>query len=298
MIRPKIKVFRVDLAICLLVPLLILVLVSLIGYGVVGSEKKRVLQVMAMLDEVPLLETQLAAAQKVLVHFRMINGSKENAEWSHRVTREALARGVEVKSINTDKVHTQSVVSCNDYRVLVSGEGRLDAVLDWLDELDQPARCFKVSSLKMRAVKVVPRFLYEVEGVLNARSIAQHSQLGNATEGLIEGALVRLRALVGVANTLVRTKRQKLDTSRVEARERMHKDELRPVVKLTPMAVKLTGIVKDGKKPMALTDRGVLGEGDALGGGRVFRIGADHIVIENVAGQQEVIQLYHEGATP
>lgn len=298
MIKPKIKVFRVDLALFFLVPLMVLVLISSIGFSVVGAEKGRVLRARAVLDEVPLLEAHLAAAQKVLGHFRMSNGGKENAEWSHRVSRAAASRGVEVKSVNTEKVLPQAVVSCNDYRVQVSGEGRLAAVLGWLDELDQPARCFKVASLKMRAVRVAPHFHYEVESVVNARALTLNSQPGMPLNGSIDGALERLNALVGDANLLVKTKWQELDSSRLEARERVLNDDLPPVVRAPPLVFKLTGIVNDARKPLALTDRGVFGEGDVIGGGRVLRIGDDHIVVENSAGKQVIIQLYHEGVTP
>ncbi len=294
----KIRVFRVELATCLLVPLLILFFIVLVGYGYVGREKGRVMRQVALLDEIPLLESRLVAAQKVLSRFRMINGGKENGEWSHRVSQSAVAKGVAVRTVNTEKMVPQVAVSCNDYRILVSGEGRLASVVGWLDELDQPARCFKVTMLKMRPLKTGFPAGYELESVIHSRSIAMHSQPGQGIVGQIEPILAKLQALTLQLNTLEKTKWQELDTRELDEREALVKETMVPPPRFPPLSLKLNGIVKDEHKPLALTDRGVLGEGDLIDDYRVIRVAADHVVVENGAGQQEVVRLYRTEANP
>lgn len=294
----KIRRFWLELAICILVPLLMLSLIGLIGYGIVSREKEEVQRKVAMLDLIPQLETQLASAQKALGGFRMSNGGKENAEWSDRVSQAALTKGVVVKAVNAEKVVSQSVVSCNDYRIQVSGEGGMAAVVGWLDELDQPARCFKVATMNMRPVKVTPHFEYEVDGVVNARSIAMRSPPGPTLAGNNEMALSNLAVLVVEVNSLARTKWKQLDVGRLEERERTVAADLPRTTRGRPLEVKLTGIVKDARKPLVMTDQGVFGEGDAFNGGKIIRIGSDHIVTENASGHQEIFRLYQAEAKP
>jgi len=295
---PKVRFFSIELAICLLVPLVFLIAIILLGYGYVVREKRAVMRQVALMDEVPLLEERLSAAQKSLSCFRMINGGKENGEWAHRISQAASFRGVVVKSVNTEKITPQVIVSCNDYRIHVSGEGRMAAVVRWVDEMDQPGRCFKLASLKMRPVKLGPVSGYELETVIQARSITMHSQPGEPLSGRMEPALVKLNELTLAVNELGKTKWQELDTHALDERDVRVNDNTVPITPAVPLALKLNGIVKAEHKPLALTDHGVLGEGDMIDGYRIIHVAADYVVVENGEGHQDVVQLYRTEVNP
>ncbi|MEI6166324.1 MAG: hypothetical protein WCS52_03945 [bacterium] len=290
--KGKIRLFRVELATCLLVPLIVLLAVVICGYGYVTHEKKAVMRPAALLEEVPQLESRLSMAQKALSNFRMNNGGKENGEWSHRVSQAASVKGVAVKSINVEKIVPQIAVSCNDYRVQVCGEGRMAAVVGWLDELDQPARCFRVASLKMRPLKLGPSQVYELETVINARAIAMLSSPGEEWPGQIGPALEKLNTLILAVNQLAKTKWPELDTRTLDERERAAKEERPSSTPLAAFSLKLNGIAKDGHKSLALTDRGVFEEGDTLDGTRILKVATDHIVVVDGEGRQTIVRLY------
>jgi hypothetical protein len=197
-----------------------------------------------------------------------------------------------VKSINVEKIAPQVAVSCNDYRIQVSGEGRMGSVVGWLDELDQPARCFRVAQLKMRPLKLGPSQVYELETVINARAIAMLSSPGEEWPGRIEPALDKLNALIVAVNILVKTKWQELDTRTLDERDRCAKEDTAVCAPLAPLSLKLNGIVKDGHKSLALTERGVFEEGDILDGYRILNISTDHIVVVDGEGLQTMVRLY------
>jgi hypothetical protein len=295
--KGKIRLFRIELATCLLVPVAVLLLIALVGYGTVVREKAKALRPAGLLEEVPLLESRLAAAHKALGGFRALNGGKENGEWSHRVSQAALLKGSTVTSVNVEKISPPAILSCNDYHIQVSGEGRMGAVLGWVDELDQPARCFRVAMLKIRPAKSASSSVYELEMVINARTIAMHSQPGQEWTGPFEPGLAKLNALTVAVNELAKTKWCELDTHVVDAREvRVSEGKVAtPVV--GPLVLKLTGIVRDGRTPLALTDLGVFGEGEAIDGAKVLHVGVDHIVIVDREGREKVFKLYKNEVT-
>lgn len=297
MIRLKISEFRVELAICAVVPLIVLITIALVGYGFIGREKRENMRHVALLDEIPLLEAQLVAAQKSLSGFRISNGGNDNSELSYRVSQAAIAKGVGVKSIRSEKVVPEVAVSCNDYHVQVSGDGPLAALIGWLDVLDQPARGLKVMALRLRPVKAGSSSLYEGESVVHARSLAMHSQPGEMIKGSLEPALAKLTSLVSAVNALAKAKWTELDTSGLDAREDSNA-VMASVPPMVSLSLKLSGIINDEHKPLALTDRGLLGEGDVVDGYRVIRVGIDQIVVENGAGQQISVPLYRAEANP
>jgi hypothetical protein len=290
--KGKIRLFRVELATCLLVPLAVLLAVIVGGYGYITREKKAVMKPVASLEKVPLLESRLSIAQKSLSSYRMKNGGKENGEWSHRVSQAASVKGVGVKSINVEKIVPQISVSCNDYRIQVCGEGRMAAAVGWLDELDQPARCFRVATLKMRPVKLAPNQVYELEAVINARAISMVSSPGEDWSGRIDPALEKLNKLTAAVNQMAKTKWQELDTRILDERDRCAITDKPSSTPLPVLSLKINGIVNDGRKPLALTDRGVFGEGDALDGYRIQKVANDHIVVVDGEGGQTIVRLY------
>ena len=290
--KGKIRLFRVELATCLLVPLVVLLAVSICGFAFAARAKKAVIEPSALLEEVPLLESRLSLAQKALSNFRINNGGKENGEWSHRVSQAASVKGVVVKSINVEKITTQAGTSCNDYRIQVSGEGRMAAVVGWLDELDQPARCFRVTQIKMRFLKSGPSQVYEVEAVINARAMTMHSPPGEEWLGRIGPALEKLNGLIVSVNLMAKTKWPELDTHLLDERDRSFKEKKPELTPLAPFSLKLNGIVKDGRKSLALTEKGVFEEGDIMEGFRILNVATDHIVVVDGEGHQTMVPLY------
>ncbi len=292
MSKPIVKFFRVELGVCLLVPFVVLIFIVLFGYGYVAREKRNVMRQVYELADIPLIESRVVGAKKTLSIFRISNGGKENGEWANRISQAASAKGVVVKAINTEKVMPERSVSCHDYRVQVTGEGSMSALVGWLAEIDQPARCFKVGLFKMRPVKFNPFPVYEFESVFQVRALALRPAPGPLLAGRMDAALEKLLALRLSVSALGKAAVQDLDTRELAQREKTPKVNS-AIVPLPGSALfKLTGIVNDERKPLALTDRGVFGVGDMVDGYKVVRVGIDQVIVENGAGQSQSVQLY------
>lgn len=75
-------------------------------------------------------------------------------------------------------------------------------------------------------------------------------------------------------------------------------DEPVVVIAEAPPAFRLTGIVRDGNRPLAMTDRGLVGVGDSVDGFRIRTIGNDYITVESPTGRKTRVTLYKSEAEP
>ena len=165
------------------------------------------------------------------------------------------------------------------------------------DVLDQPVQCLKVASVRLRAKTILPRPVYDVDWQFQYRYLPAF-----ADEAVVTGdggeQFKRLGVAVDVLKGLLKDRWSMLDMAKFEHRSATGAKERMPVVPETPMSFRLHGIAEDGRGSLALTDRGVFGVGDSIGGCRIIKVEKDHIVVENKQGRREVVSLYRSEVNP
>lgn len=295
----KAKAVRVELAICLLAPIVALAVIAIPGYGHIRQLKRDVTSQARLLDEIPLQRQGVEAATKALGPYRMRNGGKDKSgELSLQVSQAASREGITIKSVNADKVIPAPSPACVEYRIAMAGEGTLGPVIRVLDELDRPVQCLKVVSFRLRAKAFIPQTLYDVDTVFVSDSLLSTDVAASPLQGGLEARLGRVHEGVLAVEAKGKVRKPVLDTRKIDRRKLEIKEEVAPVLVDAPVGFRLNGVIRDGQKPLALTDRGVFGVGDSIDGYRIIKVADDHIVVMGRLGQQEKVPLYSTEAKP
>lgn len=298
MARQKVRAFRVELAICIGAPLVVLAVIALVGYGRLGGLRGEIAQREAILDGIPVIENRLAVAEQVLGLYRLKNGGKDTSgELSQQVSALAAEHGIKVKSVNSEKVADPESPHSLDYRLAIAGEGAYGAGIRLLDSLEDPVQCVKIASLRLRPKTLLPVPSYDAEVQFQYRFLPLKAREGVAGGGDCREQFAKLGNVLDALKG-VRGKKTILDMTRLEKRSQAASRVPVVVVPEVPIAFRLNGIAADGQKPLALTDRGVFGVGDSIDGYRVIAVEKDRLIVEGRRGGQVIINLYRNGETP
>ncbi len=299
MSKPKIRAFRFELAICIGAPIVVLLAIAIPGASHIRTVKNDILQRKALLDEIPVIEHRLSVANQVMAPYRVKNGGKDKSgELSQQVNKAALDEGIKVKAVNAEKVALPESPYSLDYRVSMSGEGGLGAMVRMMDALDRPGQCIRVSSVRLRAKTIIPRPVYDADWQFQYRYIPSVAAPVAAVPGGVDELIKRLGVAVDVLKGLGKGSRKVLDTAKLENRKAAVVLQPVPVAPDTPVSFRLHGIAEDGRVSLALTDRGVFGVGDSVDGYRIIKVAKDHIIVESKQGRQELISLYKNEVNP
>lgn len=298
MAKTKVRTFRVELAICLAAPVLVLAVIAIPGYGHIRKLKADIAMREFWLNDIPAIEHQLAAASRVLASYRVSSEGKDKVgELSLMLSRAATEQGVTVKSVMAEKSFAPETPYYLDYRIPLIGEGKLGSVVRTMDGLDQPVQCLRVSLLRLKGRMFQKPRVYDVEWVYQARFVSTSAPEGKMLAGKMEDHLATLNGAIATLETIAKEKKRPLDTGTLDKRDVIVPDT--PVgVMETPISFRLTGIVRDGNRSLALTDRGVVGVGDSIDGYEITAIGNDGIVVESPTGRKERVFLYKNEAKP
>lgn len=294
-----VRTMRIELSVCLLAPVFVLALIAITGYGHIARLKREVAAQITSLAEIPLLETRLADAAKALDPYRLKNGGRDrNGELSLYVSQSGALHGMTVKSVIADKMVPVSPAFMEN-RIVMGGEGTLGPLIRMLEDLNQPDRCFKVASLRIRARTFTPQTVYDVESVFVADFLGSSGADGTPLSGNLEANLGRL--CDGTQAVLAKSKAPKamLDTHKIDSRKMVAGEKVVPLaVPDETVGFKLQGIIRDGRAPLALTDRGVFGVGDYIDGYRVTKVADEYILVVGRQGRQERVPLYKAEVSP
>ena len=285
---------RVELAVCALTPLAVLCAVAIPGYWHVARLKAATEHQATVLASVPIIERRVALAEAVLKPYRFVNGeSDRGGPLALGVGRAAEAGGVTAKSVTSEKSVVPDHPACLDYQVKLIGEGTLGAVIRMMDAVERSPARLKAGSLRMRAKGFHPKTIYDVEMTYVSRSLTVEA--GAHPPPPVGGslaALPRLQALTEEVGGAMRTDWAVPDTATIDRRKSIVKEA---PIRIVPDALpefKLNGIVRDGREPLALTDKGVFAAGDHIDGYKLIKIEADRVVVVGQQGRQEVVRLY------
>lgn len=294
----KLRAGRVELAVCLLGPLLIVALVAIPGRVYCRHLKHELDSKEALLARLPEAERKLAHARKTLGLFMVKDGGDAASELTLAVNQAAQAHGITSPSVHVEKQTGAETDKWTDYRVAVTGEGTLKSVIGMLDFLEAPQRTFSVGRAALQAKGLDAETPYEVSIVLMSRALSP-IPAGGVNVPAQPGGLAkfdetsaRVAQLVGTIEAYVRGEtRVRLDLGGLDRRKPKAATEI-PTVVETELSLKLNGIVKDAQRPLALTDRGVLGVGDEVDGFKVVGIANDRVELVNRRGQRTTVTLY------
>lgn len=299
MAKPKIRAFRFELAICIGVPMVVLLAIAIPGYVHIRTVKKEIQIQQSLLDEIPVIDSRLSMMKKILVSYRVKNGGKDKiGELSQLVNKTAVDQNIKVKSVNAEKVVLPDSPHSMDYHVAMGGECGLVGAIRMMDALDLNTYCSKVASLKMRAKSFMPQPVYDADWQFQYRYLpSKISEVGAPAGGGAE-MLKKLGVAIDELNGFGKDKGTVLNTARLESRKVVVAQEPVPVEPEQPITFRLNGIAEDGRGSLALTDRGVFGVGDTIDGYKIVKVAKDHIVVESKKGRREIVSLYKSEASP
>ncbi len=296
----KIQRGRLELAGYILLPAVILVCIWVVERFYCTRMEQEIANRRLQLRFIPAMENRLQRARERMKSFTDAeDGSDSSSELTMRLNSGAQESGLSTRSVKLEKLPLPASGGWTDYRVVALGEGTLLAVTRFIDDAERiGTRPFRVIQARVTARSLSPDVVYDAEIEFLLRTL-HCGEVGKAVDG---GTVLRLNEQK-IAETEARI------DGLMQAILNRQRDQagLLPLVKLknrksvyrstqqAEMPFHLTGVVRDGKKPLVLTDQGLMGVGEERGGYRIIEIRDDSVVVERQPGSRIVMKLYGSG---
>jgi hypothetical protein len=180
----------------------------------------------------------------------------------------------------------------------VQGSGTLPQLLRFLDAFESQVRRFKVVDLKFKTRTLHP-LVYDATCVILAAQFKAPAAAVPAGNGSLGDPVPALKTAGDrLARSIAALKVMQASRPALSIED----PKVAAVVEETARAtaalgeLKLYGVIQKPGNPMALTDQGVKGIGEAVdGGGKIEAIGNDSVTVVDGKGQRHVVKLYGEG---
>lgn len=301
----KIQRGRFELAIYILLPIVVFAGIAAVEASYSRRVGKEIISRQALLKLLPELERRTQDVCGRLVPFSaMDDGADGSSELTMRVNKTAQERGMLTKSVKLEKLPLPANNCWSDFKVSLSGEGSAKALVQVLDDAERNGtQPFRVTGIRAVAKALQPETVYDAEVIFMSR-IVNNVMAGVATVPVVDAVLDsdRLAKLGRRADVLAaaiekyrRTQWGPLSLKKMESRAPLVQG---PVEVEGGIPFKLTGVIRDGKAPLALTDQGLMAVGDESGGYRILEIRNDAVVVKNRQGVKTVVPLYSAGGGP
>ena len=298
----KVKTGHLELAICLAVPLVVMIVMILVGFFYGRQQDRFFAQRNSLLNLIPVLEQKVSAAHQSLKPFVTPEGTKDMAAaLSLCVSDAAQKHGFVIRSSNVEKQIGPDAGVWVDYKFTLSGEGSLTALIAMLDYLGQPPRRFRAAQITLKTTRLIPETACSADLILVSRAVTERSgaslagQVGSVTPAMAENLGVE----VGNATDKIKSWNAVLvhPLSLVKLASRVHyvQPETVPTESEPQVAFHLTGVIGSKSAPMIMTDRGVFGVGDEVDGLKIESIGSDKVTVVSKSGRREIVKLYSGG---
>lgn len=300
----KIRRGRLELAALILVPVGIFVAISVAEGVYCRRVESEIAMRNARLKMLPEMERRLGQTRECLKRFMTVtDGADGSSELSMRVNRSAQENELATRAVKLDKPAVADGCGWADFRVTMSGEGSLKSLIRFVDEAEQTGtRPIRVASLRMAAASLLPETVYAAEVVLMSRTIQCEKPVKSVVNrgplvdpDLPGGVGPRIDGLLKLLERRQHEQGGLLSLNRLNSRPPLITG---PVEVPPEVPFRLTGIIKNSRRPMALTDQGLLGVGDVQGGFRVLEIRDDAMVVEGQPGNRILLKLYTDEARP
>lgn len=249
------------------------------------------------------VERCVQRAEGVLAVHHLSNGGKERAvEINQKVNKVAGDEGLVVKSANVEKLTPEGMAWCADFKTDVRAEGPMPAWIRSLDVWERGAPGLSAIQGRWRLSALLPEPRYEGELKLATRSLVKGGigkpVLDARDRAAVLRACSRLDVQVSAMQDGLGRRWPSLDLRRLRGRIPMVRPERDPEAPEAEPDFRLNGVAMDGRKPLAMTDRGVVGVGDVLGGFTVMTVGVDFIEVRSARGTMYRVPLYRNGKAP
>lgn len=293
----KIQRGRLELTFVILSPIAVFALIQALEYGNCRRLERELATRRLWLKLVPEMEQRLdAVRQQMGEAFRAVDDADGSSDLTMRVNRLAQESGFAARTVKLTKIAQPEGGGgvCADYHVVVGGEGTIPALTGFLDACERTGpRPFRVVRGRVESRPSSPEPLYDAEFGMVSRALhgekdppaaamagfhlreAEVARRGSEIDRLME--TIRRRGLAQVGPLPIAKFRDRPALRVAEAVE---------------APFRLTGVIRDAKKPLAMTDKGLLGVGDEMGGFRIVEIRSDKVVVETPGGGRVLVELY------
>jgi hypothetical protein len=291
---------RIELAVCILGPLLVLAGVTVPGRLYCRHWDENLKARSTWLERLPEMEAHVEQARRTLLLFGTHDPAADRgSELTLAANKAAKVQGVVLRSVNVDRQQPgDGSDGLMDYRVTLSGEAALSSIIAMLDALERPPERCRVAHVTLRSRGGQPEETYEGDMVLVARTVAAGASSSTASDApaptwsQIDGLGDRLRSAGISIRAWAGEQRPPLKLEGLLNRKAPVAIAA-PVEGVSlPLSIKLSGVIWGGKRPLAITDRGVFGVGDEVGGYTIGAIAEDHVELTDRRGRREKVSLY------
>jgi hypothetical protein len=291
---------RLEFALCIAVPLVALAVTLIPGHWYCRHLSLNLAQRAAWLKKLPVLEGQLATAQQGLRPFAVVGVAGDKAsELSLCANQAAETSGFTIRSVNVEKQAGTGSEPWSDYSVMIAGDGSLKSIIRTVDSLQHRSR-LRVAHVGFKADRLVPDVAYGVAMTLLSRNVAFSEKNQMHAFGLpvsmaqIDAMGVRLVQSSEALKGREKAMREPLAMQALDSRKTWA-GSLAPAEEPLPeVSFNLSGIIRDSKRPLAMTDRGVFGVGDEIDDFTIIAIADDKVTVKSRQGRREVLKLYSE----
>jgi hypothetical protein len=295
----KLKKGRLELAVCIVMPLLVLAAIAIPGYLYGWHVKQELMERSACLEQVPEMERQLAEARKVLQPYAVAGVKGDMAsELTLSAEKAAQTFGFEARAVNVEKQPGSGAEAWSDYSVIFNGAGSLKSIIGMLDFMEHPSQRFQVRQVTLTAKGFIPEPTYDGDVVLTFRAVdpAAVSGTGGGTAPLPTSAKGAAEvARLGQSTALVKSwAEEKRSPLVVTLKSGNRKESVKVEQPRPPSLFILNGIIRDKKNPLAMTDRGLFGVGDVVDGYKILSIANDQVMVQGERGGKETVKLYSD----
>lgn len=296
--RGHIKTGQLELAICLGAPLLVIVVIAVAGFVSTRGQNRLLEARKTRLETIPVIEKQVSQASLVIQPFLLVDGGGDKAsELTLAISEVAQRFGFAVRSSSIEKQPGPELGGWIDFRVSLSGDGTLAAVIGMVDSLEQSKHHFVVAQANFRATQVDPDVRGSCDLVLVSRALQDKIPIKGtaatpvtATQLQAQGS--HLESMSASLREWMGKKPVPLSTRHVEARKPVAIVEAVKSERHVQVSFRLTGVVVDGSRSVVMTDRGVFGIGDEIDGMKIEAISNDEVVVSSKSGRRERLSLY------
>jgi hypothetical protein len=298
----KVKTGHWELAVCLIVPPVVIIAILLCGFVYERKQEQLLTQRGNLLGLIPGLEQTKRRAQQVLKPFIVPGVVKDRAaDLSLCVSDAAQKFGFVIGSSSVEKHSDPGAGVWMDYKVTLSGEGPLTSLIAFLDYLGQPQRRFRAAQVSLRTLRLIPETTCSADLVLISRVVTDRN--GNSGVAQVIDISPAMAADIGVKldKTVAGVKGWLAEP--VTALPLKNLQNRTPFIPPDPSQVevdsqvsfRLTGVVREKNNPMIMTDKGVFGVGDEVDGFKVEAISEDKVTVVSKGGRRETVRLYKGG---
>ena len=294
----KLRSGRIELAVCILVPLVVLVAIVVPGRMFCLDRRNDLAARQACLEQAPKMEVQLAEARNVLKAFAEASADGDKASELTSVSEKAAQNfGFTTRSANVEKQPGTGTEAWADYKVMLNGSGSLKAIVGMLDFLEHPSQRLQVKQVAFKSGGAGKGAPYDGNVVLASRTVVASAVSGTGggskavTTAQAAEQSARLHQLAGAVKAWADEKRAPLLAVNPETSKG---NETPGPVKSSRLFI-LNGIARDKMNPLVMTDRGVFGIGEKVDGYTIVAIGDDRVVLVDQGGRRETVTLYRDG---